>query len=31
MGFPAGAVVKYLPANAGKKEMQFDPWVKKIP
>ena len=28
MGFPGGSVVKNLPA---KQEMQFSPWVGKIP
>ena len=28
-GFPGGAMVKNLPANAG--DMGFNPWVRKIP
>ena len=31
MGFPAGTVVKNLPAIAGDTEIWFDPWVGKIP
>ena len=29
MGFPGGAVVKNLPANAG--DTRFIPWVRKFP
>ena len=28
MGFPGGSLIKSLPP---KQEMQFDPWVQKIP
>ena len=31
VGFPGGAVVKNLPANAGNRRCRFDPWVEKIP
>ena len=31
MGFPGGAVVKNLPANAGVVRCRFDPWVGKTP
>ena len=31
MGFPDGAMVKNLPANAGDTETWFEPWVGKIP
>ena len=30
-GFPGGSVVKNPPASAGDGQMQFDPWVGKIP
>ena len=30
-GFPAGAVVKNLPANSGDPGDTFDPWIRKIP
>ena len=30
-GFPGGAVVKNLPANAGDARDTRDPWVGKIP
>ena len=30
-GFPGGSVVKNPPATAGDEQMQFDPWVGKIP
>ena len=31
-GFPGGSVVKNSPDNAGdKRDMGFDPWVRKIP
>ena len=31
MGFPGGAVVKNLPANAGDARDWFNPWVGKMP
>ena len=32
LGFPRGAVIKNLPANAGDaRDAGFDPWVRKIP
>ena len=32
MDFPGSAVVKNMPANAGRpKRHRFDPWVGKIP
>ena len=31
MGFPGGAMVKNLPANARDERCRFDPWIGKIP
>ena len=30
-GFPDGAVVRYLPTDAGDMRLRFNPWVERIP